>query len=78
MALLRVSYHDPDGRGRYYGYFVNFINSVEVLRGKDIFEVVSETLISEYGARDVKVQNGFMDVEFSDEKDITMFLLRWS
>ena len=78
MAQLRVSYHDPDGRGHYYPFFVNFINSMEVLRGKDIFEVVSETLISEYGARDVKVQNGFMDVEFATEEDITSFLIRWS
>ena len=78
MAQLRVSYQDPDGRGHYLDFFVNFIDSMEVLRGQNIYDVVREILLAEYGANMIKTEPGIMYMEFPDERDITMFLLRWS
>ena len=78
MAQLRVSYQEPNGRGHYLDFFVNFIDSVEVLWGQNINDVVREVLLSEYGASMIKTEPGIMYVEFPDERDITMFLLRYS
>ena len=81
MAQLRVSYQDPDGRGYYYPFFINFIVSTEVakvLRGKELYLTLDEVLLSEYGAGMIKTEPGIMYVEFPDERDITMFLLRYS
>ena len=103
MAQLRVSYQDPDGRGYYYPFFINFIVSLsdnvsypwfapagtrrgvisntevaKVLRGKELYLTLDEVLLSEYGANMIKTEPGIMYVEFPDERDITMFLLRWS
>ena len=81
MAQLRVSYQDPDGRGYYYPFFINFIVNAEVakvLRGKELYLTLDEVLLSEYGANMIKTEPGIMYVEFPDERDITTFLLRWS
>lgn len=78
MAQLLVSYQEPNGRGHYLDFFVNFIDSVEVLWGQNINDVVREVLLSEYGASMIKTERGIMYVEFPDERDITMFLLRYS
>lgn len=78
MALLRVSYQEPSGRGHYYGFFVNFIDNVERKQNENIWDSVYETLQSEYGARIIKSQTGIMDVEFATEEDITSFLIRWA
>lgn len=78
MARLQVSYHMPDGRGRYYPFFTNFINSVERIRGKDLYDVINEMLIDEYGVSEITIDNGIMEIEFPTEEDITTFLVRWS
>ena len=81
MAQLRVSYQDPDGRGYYYLFFINFIVSTEVakvLRGKELYLTLDEVLLSEYGASMIKTEPGIMYVEFPAEEDIVLFLLRWS
>jgi hypothetical protein len=78
MAMLRVSYQEPNGKGRYLGFFVNFIDDVEYVRGGNIVDAVSAKLESEYSARMIREKSGFMYVEFPTEADITLFLLRWS
>ena len=81
MAQLRVSYQDPDGRGYYYPFFINFIVSAEVakdLKGKELYLTLDEVLLSEYGASMIKTEPGIMYVEFPAEEDIVLFLLRWS
>ena len=78
MVMLRVSYQTPDGRGRYHGFFVNFMDSDEYVRGKTTYDSINDKLKSEYGARMLKPQAGIMNVEFPTEEDITAFVLRWS
>lgn len=78
MARLRVSYQDPDGRGHYLQFFENFIVNLELKQNKGIWQTVYEHLYDVYGATIIKSAPGIMYVEFPDERDITMFLLRWS
>lgn len=78
MARLRVSYHEPSGRGRYHNFFKNFINDVEVKQGEDLWTAVCRTLMDDHGAVDVTLESVTMDIEFATERDVTLFLLRWS
>ena len=78
MAMLRVSYQDLDGRGHYYGFLVNFMDSIEYVRGKTTYNSINDKLKSEYGAHMLKQQAGIMNVEFPTEADITSFLVRYA
>jgi len=78
MAVLRVSYQDPDGRGHYHSFFVNFMDSIEYVLEKKSYDSINDKLESEYGARMLKQQSGIMYVEFPTEEDITAFMVRWA
>ena len=78
MARLQVSYHMPDGRGRYYPFFINYIDSVKVLADETVYEIIEKTLKTEYGVKEITIDNGIMEIEFPTEEDITTFLVRWS
>lgn len=78
MAMLQVSYQEPNGKGHYLGFFVNFIDNTDYVWGENIVDAVSAKLESEYGARMIREQSGFMYVDFPTEEDITSFLVRWS
>jgi hypothetical protein len=74
MTHLKTSYYDPDGRGRVYNFWRNLIEHIhETHKDPDgVWQSINRE-IAKYNGR-FKEDH----IEFINDSDATMFLLRWS
>lgn len=77
MNKLPVSYYEPNGRGHYYDYWLNFCDQhephfISIARGRSLEQDWNGRYCS------ARITGDIDYVEFKTPKDLTLFLLRWS
>ena len=74
MTKLPYYYHDPDGRGRVYQFWKNFMAHIHTYtKTPDGVWKMAYAMLAEYNATIVDKDY----IEFGTEEDKTLFLLRW-
>ena len=75
MTKLAYYYHGPDGRGRVYQFWKNFMAYIHTqTKTPDGVWNMAYAILAEYNATIV----GKDYIEFETEEDKTLFLLRWA
>jgi len=72
---LQWYYQDPDGRGRVYQFWKNFMNYIHTyIKTPDGVWTMAHAILAEYNAYIVDRDY----IEFENEEDMTIFILRWA
>ena len=74
MTRLEYFYRDPDGRGRAHQFWENFMGHIHTFtKTPEGVWHMAFALLAEYNAH--IVEENF--IEFENEEDRTLFMLRW-
>jgi hypothetical protein len=75
MTRLQWYYYEPDGRGRAYQFWKNFMAHIHTYtKSPDGVWNTAANVLAEYNANIVDKDY----IKFETEEDKTFFLLRWS
>ena len=75
VARLEYFYHDPDGRGRVYPFWKNFMAYIHTYRKTpDGVWLMAYAMLAEYNAHIAEDDY----IEFENEEEKLLFLIRWA